>query len=113
MVGQLPVFLLFTGPDPASQPGSVSIQLQPDGLLQCDPKGHVLLLDSCDFRHSYLQVVSSLANCSADWGTEDKAIQAHTYLLIGHRFRYSGVKSMLCFFPQGTLKYIIELLNFC
>lgn len=52
-------------------------QLQPVRMLQCEAKGH-LSPSTCDFRHSYLQGISSHANCATSWSLKDMAVSAHT-----------------------------------
>lgn len=52
-------------------------QLQPVRMLQCEAKGH-LSPSTCDFRHSYLQGISSHANCTTSWSLKDMAVSAHT-----------------------------------
>lgn len=92
MIVQLPILFLLTGSDPMSQ-----LQ-QPVRILQCEAKKQMFLLCACNFRQSYLQVISSHANCTIYWSLKDMAINAHTHLLIGQMFDYLEFKSILYFF---------------
>lgn len=56
IVVQLLMLFLLTRSDPVSQ-------LQPVRILQCEAQRCIFLLCACDFRQSYLQVISSHANC--------------------------------------------------
>lgn len=91
IVVQLPVLFLLTRSDPVSQ-------FQPVRILQREALRRILLLCACDFRQSYLHVISSHANCITYRSLKDMAINAPTYLLIDQMFGHLVFKCILYFF---------------